>query len=43
MIDLNSMETEKLEPMDEYFDSRVDVYDEIHQQTGISWGKQIRD
>lgn len=43
MINLNSMETDKIELMDQYFDSRVDVYDEIHQQTGISWGKQIRD
>lgn len=43
MIKLNSMESDKIELMDQYFDSRVDVYDEIHQQTGISWGKQIRD
>jgi ubiquinone/menaquinone biosynthesis C-methylase UbiE len=43
MINLNSMESDKIELMDQYFDSRVDVYDEIHQQTGISWGKQIRD
>ena len=43
MINLNSMESDKIELMDKYFDSRVDVYDEIHQQTGISWGKQIRD
>ena len=43
MIDLNLMESDKIELMDEYFNSRVDVYDEIHQQTGISWGKQIRD
>ncbi len=43
MIDFNAMDSEKIELMDEYFDSRVDVYDIIHQQTGISWGKQIRD
>ena len=43
MINLNSMESDKIELMDQYFDSRVDVYDEIHQQTGISWGIQIRD
>lgn len=43
MINLNSMESDKLELMDQFFDSRVDNYDIIHQQTGISWGKQIRD
>lgn len=43
MINLNSMESDRLELMDKYFDLRVDVYDEIHQQTSISWGKQIRD
>jgi hypothetical protein len=32
MINLNSMESDKIELMDQYFDSRVDVYDEIHQQ-----------
>ena len=43
MINLNGMESDKLEHMDSYFDERVEIYDEIHQQTGISWGIQIRD
>lgn len=43
MINLNSMESDDIELMEDYFNSRVDVYDEIHQQVGISWGKQIRD
>ena len=43
MTNFDLMESDKIELMDQYFDSRVDVYDEIHQQTGISWGKQIRD
>lgn len=42
MINLNGMDTEKLELMDSYFDDRVDFYDEIHSQSNISWGIQIR-
>lgn len=43
MTNLNGMESDRLEHMDTYFDARVAIYDEIHQQTGISWGIQIRD
>ena len=43
MTDINQMESKKIELMEEYFDKRVEVYDEIHGQTGISWGIQIRD
>ncbi len=43
MTNLNSMESNSLELMENYFDSRISAYDEIHNQTGISWGKQIRD
>lgn len=43
MTDLNSMESNSVELMENYFDLRILAYDEIHKQTGISWGKQIRD
>lgn len=43
MVDFNSMDSDKLELMDQYFDERADIYDLIHQRSGISWGIEIRD
>lgn len=43
MVDFNSMDSDKLELMDQYFDDRADIYDLIHQRSGISWGIEIRD
>lgn len=43
MVDFNSMDSDKLELMTEYFDERAEIYDLIHQRKSISWGMQIRD
>lgn len=43
MINKNLMESESIENMAEYFDSRVEGYDDVHHQHNISWGIEIRD
>lgn len=39
----NVMESDDIELMGEFFDRRIEKYDEIHHQSNISWGIEIRD
>ena len=38
----NGMESFDIELMEDFFNSRIEKYDEIHHQTNISWGIEIR-
>ena len=39
----NVMQSDDIELMSDFFDRRIEQYDEIHHQSNISWGIEIRD